>query len=262
MHLNLSDPSNTSFYIPIILSLIIILIFLEFIIHILKNRSDNLNSSLDNTLQQGLVYSQTFIIRKNTLKFRYLLGYVLTRASMWSKSPYLYTLYSTYHKFEITEIGVLYIIDGISAFFAGPFTGNLADKYGRKLFCQLYNFLVIVNTLMRMTGSRSLAYCAQVLTGISGGLIMTVFESWVVSEANKEFGERLLEKERFLKKLFKTQNILDAIMSVVISSLCAISYVILFVIINHFILILFRACGVFSLRFGFRFCFRYLEWFQ
>jgi MFS family permease len=156
---------------------------------------------------------------------------VLTRASMWSKSPYLYTLYSTYHKFEIAEIGVLYIIDAISAFISGPITGNLADKYGRKLFCLLYNLLVIFNTLMRMTGSRSLAYVAQVLTGISGGLIMTVFESWVVSEANKEFGARLLEKERFLKKLFKTQNILDAIMSVLISSLCAISYV---SIILHF----------------------------
>jgi MFS family permease len=225
LELNLSDPSNTSFYITIILLLIIILIFLEFIIHILKNRIDYLNSSIDNTLQQGLIYSHTFILRKNTLKFRYLTGYVLTRASMWSKSPYLYTLYSTYHNFEITEIGLLYIIDAISAFICGPLTGNLADKYGRKLFCQLYNFLVIINTLLRMTGNRQLAYLAQIITGISGGLIMTVFESWVVSEANKEFGVRQLEKERFLKKLFKTQNILDAIMSVVISSICALSYV-------------------------------------
>ena len=223
--INISDPSYTSFYIPIILSLIIILVFLELIIHILKSRQEFLNRSTDNTLQQGLIYSHTFIIRKNTLKFRYLIGYVLTRASISSKSPYLYTLYSTFHKFDISEIGVLYIIDAISAFIAGPITGNLADKYGRKLFCQLYNLLVIINTLLRLSGNRPLAYLAQVLTGISGGLIMTVFESWIVSESNKEFGERTSEKERFLKKLFKTQNILDAIMSVLISSICAISYV-------------------------------------
>jgi hypothetical protein len=76
-----------------------------------------------------------------------------------------------------------------------------------------------------MTGSKPLAYLAQVLTGVSGGLIMTTFESWVVFEANKEFESRKIEKERFLKKLFKTQNILDAIMSIVISSSCAIIYV-------------------------------------
>ena len=64
---NISDPSYTSFYVPIILSLIMILGFLEFIIHILKSRQEFLNRTTDNTLQQGLIYSHTFIIRKNTL---------------------------------------------------------------------------------------------------------------------------------------------------------------------------------------------------
>ena len=125
----------------------------------------------------------------------------------------------------MAEIGVLYIIDGISALIAGPITGSLADKFGRRLFCQFYNFLVIANLLLRMTGSKPIAYLAQVLTGIGGGLIMTTFESWVVFEANKDFDQRIVEKERFLKKLFKTQTILDAIMSIVISAFCAITYV-------------------------------------
>jgi MFS family permease len=225
LQINLSDPSSTGYYIPVILLFVVLLILLEFIIHILKNQQNDLNSSLNNTLQQGVIYSQSFIMRKNTLKFRYLTGYILTRAAMWSKSPYLYTLYSTIHGFEMSEIGILYIIDAVSAFIAGPLTGNLADKYGRKLFCQIYNSLIVINTLMRMTGSKPLAYCAQVLTGVSGGLIMTVFESWVVSESIKEFDSRFIERERFLKKLFKTQNILDAIMSVVISALSAVTYV-------------------------------------
>ncbi len=225
IELNSSDPSQTAYYYPIIVLLVVILTVLEFVIYILKFKLEDINSSFNNTLQQGISYSMTFIKRKNTLKFRYLTGYILTRAAMWSKAPYLYTLYSTVHGFTMSEIGVLYIIDAVSAFVAGPITGNLADKYGRRLFCQFYNLLVIANLLMRMTGNQPLAYAAQVLTGIGGGLIMTTFESWVVFEANKEFETRVIEKERFLKKLFKTQTILDAIMSIVISAVCAIIYV-------------------------------------
>ena len=223
--LNSTNPSHVSYYIPIVLVLIIILLLLEFIIYFLKNTIVDMNSSMNNTLQSGISYSPSFIMRKNTLKFRYLVGYTLTRASMWSKAPYLYTLYNVYHGFTISEIGVLYIIDAVSAFISGPITGNLADKYGRKLFSQLYNMLVIVNTLLRMTGNRPLAYLAQVMTGISGGLIMTVFESWVVAESHQEFDFRIVEKERFLKKLFKTQNILDAVMSMILSAICAVAYV-------------------------------------
>ena len=225
IELNSSDPSQTAYYYPIIVLLVVLLTVLEFVIYILKFKLEDINSSFNNTLQQGISYSMTFIKRKNTLKFRYLTGYILTRAAMWSKAPYLYTLYSTVHGFTMSEIGVLYIIDAVSAFVAGPITGNLADKYGRRLFCQFYNLLVIANLLMRMTGNQPLAYGAQVLTGIGGGLIMTTFESWVVFEANKEFETRVIEKERFLKKLFKTQTILDAIMSIVISAVCAIIYV-------------------------------------
>jgi MFS family permease len=228
IQLNLSDPSLTSFYYPIILFLITILILLQFIIFFLKHRKDDFQqegASENNTLLLGCSYSNTFILRKNNLKFSYLCGYILTRAGMWSKAPYLYTLYSTYHGFQVQEIGVLYVIDAVSAFIAGPITGGLADKFGRKLFCQLYNLLVILNIFLRMTGNIPLAYVAQILTGIGGGLINTTFESWLVAEAHKDFGHYEVEKERFLKKLFKTQVILDAVMSIVISAICAIVYV-------------------------------------
>lgn len=225
IQLNFTDPSVASYYYPLIAGLIVVLLILNFISNFIKNTNYDPNASMNNTLQQGMNYSATFIKRKNNLKVRYLAGYILTRAAMWSKAPYLYTLYSTIHGFTISEIGVLYIIDAVAAFIAGPITGSLADKYGRRLFCQLYNALVIVNLLLRMTGTKPLAYTAQVLTGIGGGLISTVFESWIVFEAHKDFATHEVERDRFLKKLFKTQTVLDAIMSIVISALCAMAYV-------------------------------------
>jgi MFS family permease len=229
IELNFDDPGQISYYYPTILLLFAMLILLNFIIYYLKEKnSADVNASMNNTLQAGVSYSMTFINKKNDLKFRYLLGYVLTRAAMWTKAPYLYTLYNTVHGFSMSEIGILYIIDAVTAFVAGPITGSLADKYGRRLFCQIYNLLVIVNLLMRMTGDKTTAYFAQVLTGVGGGLITTVFESWLVYEANKEFKNREVEKVRFLKKLFRTQNVLDAIMSIFLSAICALAYVIIY----------------------------------
>ena len=143
---------------------------------------------------------------------------------MWAKAPYLYTLFMTVHKFTFAEIGILYLVDAIAALIFGPITGQLADKYGRKLFCHCYNFSIILNLLLRMEGSRLLAYIAQIVTGFGAGLICTTFEAWVVSESEKEFGGFRLEAERFRKRLFKSSNVYDAACSIVTSIICAFIY--------------------------------------
>ena len=223
IEINLTDPSKNSYYYPVLCGIVFILVLVELLIVLLKD-NDDLNSSMNNTCQSNVSYSMTFIRKKNALKFRYLFAFILTRAAMWSKAPYLYTLYSTVHKFTMSEIGILYLIDAVAAFIFGPITGQFADKYGRRLFCHFYNFSIILNLLLRMAGTRPLAYLSQIVTGIGAGLINTTFEAWVVSEAGKDFGNYIIERDRFLKKLFRTQNILDAVMSIVISGVCAVIY--------------------------------------
>ena len=220
---NFTDPSQNSYYYPILSGIVLIIVIIELAILLLKD-NDDVNSSMNNTCQSNVSYSITFIKKKNALKFRYLFAYILTRAAMWSKAPYLYTLYSTVHQFTMSEIGILYLIDAVAAFICGPITGQFADKYGRRLFCHVYNFSIILNLLLRMAGTKPLAYVSQIITGIGAGLINTTFEAWVVSEARKDFGTYEIERDRFLKKLFRTQNILDAIMSIVISGVCAVIY--------------------------------------
>ena len=89
----------------------------------------------------------------------------------------------TVHKFSMAEIGILYLVDAVTALICGPITGQLADKYGRRMFCHFYNWSIIINLLLRMQGNRFLAYLAQVVTGFGAGLISTTFEAWVVSES-------------------------------------------------------------------------------
>ena len=211
------DPSHPTFYYPIIIGYLSIMILLYFITSFLKSKfsqpelSKSAGSFFQETLDPTKNYNVTIIEKKNSLKARYIIAFVLTRASMWAKSPYLYTLFTNIHGFTMAEIGVLYIIDGISALISGPILGNLADIFGRKLFCLMYCVTTALNLAIRLTGNRPMAYCAQILTGIGAGLINTTFESWVNCSARETFKdasnypeENFKAMERFLKKLFKT----------------------------------------------------------
>ena len=225
--LNLTDPSKNSYYIPILTGIATILLIIQLIIWLikeLKKGPDDTNASMDNTFQPNVSYPSILATKKNSLKSRYLIAYVLTRSAMWAKAPYLYTLFMTVHKFSMSEIGILYLVDAVAALICGPITGQLADKYGRRKFCHYYNFSIILNLLLRMQGSRPLAYLAQVVTGFGAGLICTTFEAWVVYESEKEFQGYHREAERFRKRLFKNANILDASVSIITSIICAIVY--------------------------------------
>lgn len=218
------NPASYSYYFPIIIGIFIALGLLQFVIMYFQDNSD-LNYSLNNTLSVNGNFSRTFINNKNSLRFRYMLAYLLTRASVWAKSPYIWSMYLFYHKFTIPEIGILYVIDGVSALIFGPITGNFADIFGRKRFCQFYNISVCINLALRLTGDHTMAYISQIVTGIGAGLANTSFESWVVSESFNEFKHHLEEREKFLKKLFKSINIFDACTSIIISTFAAVVFV-------------------------------------
>ena len=219
-----SDPFNPSYYFPVLIGIGVVIGLVQIIIFFLKQQLTQEEAD-DATLNKSRAYSLNLSKRKDSLWFRYLLGYISARASMWAKSPYLYMLYATYQKFTMGEIGVLYALDAGSALVCGPIFGNLADVYGRKKFSILYSILVFTNLSLRLTGIKMLAYVAQIITGIGAGIVMTAFEAWVVCEANKEFRMHQSEKDKFLKKLFKSQNLIDACSSIIVSGACAISYV-------------------------------------
>lgn len=237
------DPSNYLYYVPVIIAIMSVSGVFQLIIMYLQDSNTDQNLSLNYSLEVG-EYSYTMIQKKNNLKFRYIFAYLLTRASVWSKSPYIWSMYLFYHKFTIPEIGILYVIDAVSALIFGPITGNLADMFGRKRFCQFYNITTILNLALRLTGDQKLAYLAQVLTGVGAGLITTSFESWVVSESIKEFKTLEMEREKFLKKLFKTVNMYDAGISIVCSVLAALVYTLYGVLAPIILSIIFSIFGM------------------
>ena len=226
--LNFSDPSQNSYYIPILITICAILLIIELFTILAKEyKSDSYqdnNISMNRTLQNNMSYPSLIIINKNKLKTGYLLAYLLARAAMWAKAPYIYTLFMSVHKFSFLEIGRLYLVDAVSALIFGPITGQLADKYGRKKFCRFYNYSVLINIILRLLGDRLTAYLAQIVTGFGSGLINTTFEAWVVSESDREFMGYGKEAERFRRKLFVKANLYDEIISILILIICAVVY--------------------------------------
>jgi len=177
------------------------------------------------------------------LRFKYLVASILVKAATWVKAPYLFALYNRLHKFTRADIGLLYCLDNIASLIFGPIIGSLCDLLGRKKFCVLYSFLVISHIGLRLTGDRTLAIFAQIITGISGVILDTSFESWLNFESsllfsNDEEGKRA--KNSFLREVFSKQIQVDCFSSIALTGVATVLYM------NYGIFYPFYLCIVFS----------------
>ena len=131
--LNFYGPSKNSYYFPILLGIAIILLLIQLIINTIKGYEKkkylyiNFDLSMNSIFLKGKQYPENIHIieikkESENLITRYLIAFVLTRSAMWSKAPYLYTLFMTVHKFSFAENGILYLVEIFSALILGPST--------------------------------------------------------------------------------------------------------------------------------------------
>ena len=230
--LNLSDPSKNSYYFPILLGISIIFLLIQLIIKNYQKKKYpyiDVKESFDNIFKKDKIYPKNIHIEEikiesEVLSARYLIAFVLIRSAMWSKAPYLYTIFTTVHKFSFAEISILYLVSAVAVLILFPITRQLSDRYSRKLFCHIYNVNTIIYSLSLIQGSRPLVYLAQFCSGFGVGFITTTFEEWVLSESERIFGNLKEEAERFRTNLFVKSNIYDAVVSTITCILCAFIY--------------------------------------
>ena len=253
LSLNLSDPSKDSYYFPILIAIALILVIINLLLIYVKEIKNESNTegnvSMDRTLDNNRTYPSILETNKKNLRIKYLVAYTITRSAMWAKAPYIYTLFMTLQKFSFAEIGDLYLIDAVAALIFGPITGQLADRYGRRKLCNFYNITIILNILLRMEGSKVLAYVAQIVTGMAAGLINTTFEAWLVYESDKAFGGFKKEAERYRKRLFKDINLYDVYISIITSFSCAFIYSYLGIFAPFWVSIILTAIAFFVIFF-------------
>ena len=223
--LNFSDPSKNSYYFPFIIIIIIILFLFQIIKDYFFKKVQNLIDSFDIELEPNESYDFSIVTRKESLRIRYLIAFIITRCAMWAKAPYLYYLFMIVHKFSFVEIGFLFLIREIGGLFFGTIIYKLALKSRRKLLCHIFNFITIINVLLLIQGSRILAYLAIIISsGFGAGFISSTFEAWLLTESEMIFHNYPNVKQRFLKRTLKKSYIYDAINSIITCFICSFIY--------------------------------------
>jgi hypothetical protein len=208
------EVSNASYYYPFIIAFIIMFAIIEVILGLFKmqeNEKDQKNE------KESFIANEEYITKGRELKKKYMVVYLLCKSAMWAKAPYTFMLFSTYYKFTIPEIGVLYLIDAVFALIAGPFLGVLSDTFGRKFTCGLYSMSNITAMCLRLSGFVPCAYTAQFFTGVFGGILSTSYEAWLNYEITKIYGENKKEEDKFRKYIFSKILFYDSLLSITVT---------------------------------------------
>lgn len=226
------DVSDASYYYNYILLFTFVFIIVQGLILVFRKK-DELEykaDTPDSAMLEGGVRDYTYYLKGKELKKIYMLGFLLAKSAMWAKAPYTFILFSTLHKLNIGEIGVLYLIDAVFSLISGPFLGVLADTFGRKRMAMIYPMQTILVIMFRVTGNVPIAYFAQAITGFGGGILATCFESWLNYEMTKLYGDNKSYIDMFRKNIFSSVMFYDSILSLAVTIISAI----IFVINNNF----------------------------
>mmetsp|Transcript_10469 Transcript_10469/g.25508 ORF Transcript_10469/g.25508 Transcript_10469/m.25508 type:complete len:483 (+) Transcript_10469:33-1481(+) len=116
----------------------------------------------------------------------YLAVYFMSVMGDWLQGPYVYALYEHY-QFSKQQIAWLFIVGFGSSMIFGPFAGQAADKYGRKMSCMIYCALYIVSCMTKHSPDFYVLLFGRLTGGMATSILFSSFESWYVSEHNKSF---------------------------------------------------------------------------
>jgi MFS transporter, MFS domain-containing protein family, molybdate-anion transporter len=94
----------------------------------------------------------------------------------------MYALFHDEKNLSDTTVAALYATVYLSAAVASPFSGFLADRFGRRAAGLAFCILHSAASLTVISSSLAVIYLGRVLAGIALTLLWTVFESWMVTE--------------------------------------------------------------------------------
>jgi MFS family permease len=109
-------------------------------------------------------------------------------------------------------VAFLFMIGFLSAGISASFTGAFADRYGRRLACLAYCVIYSISCLTLLSDRLPVLFFGRVLGGMSGTLLYSVFESWMVAEFNRLM---LVEAEATLSGIFSTMTMLNSLVAIV-----------------------------------------------
>eukprot|EP01061_Rhynchopus_euleeides_P002052 TRINITY_DN11563_c0_g1_i1.p1 TRINITY_DN11563_c0_g1~~TRINITY_DN11563_c0_g1_i1.p1 ORF type:complete len:458 (+),score=180.60 TRINITY_DN11563_c0_g1_i1:176-1549(+) len=115
---------------------------------------------------------------------QFVVVFLIMMMADWLQGPTVYKLYEHYG-FTRQENAVLFVAGFGSSMVFGAFAGTLADKYGRKLCCQVYGVTYGLCCVTKHFNDFRVLMLGRILGGFSTSILWSAFESWMISEHNK-----------------------------------------------------------------------------
>jgi hypothetical protein len=234
MYNNSVEDTNTfNYYLGFIIILAIIYIAVILLVDFIKNHNEEankINATLDYyaVAEGGLqIIHDQLTFEQKALRWKFLFASSVIKAAIWIKAPYTFALFNRVHGFSRSEVGIIEALGSVTSLILSPIIGSMCDMYGRKKFCVMYCLCTILHICLRVTGDRTLAYFASVVTGICSVLIDTSFEPWLIYEANNLFEDDALgekQKNSFLRELFSRQVNIDCLISILLTGVATYLY--------------------------------------
>ncbi|KAK9421835.1 hypothetical protein SUNI508_05436 [Seiridium unicorne] len=110
--------------------------------------------------------------------------YLLVMGSEWLQGPYMYSLLRDEKQLAPSIVAILYTATYGAAAASAPWTGYLADKFGRRTACITFCAIHSLASISVLFDRVEILVLGRVLGGIGVTLLWTAFESWMISEHN------------------------------------------------------------------------------
>jgi len=143
----------------------------------------------------------------------YLIVYILMVAGDWLQGPYVYALYKHYG-FGIADIGTLFIAGFGASMFFGTIAGAGADKLGRRNGCLAYAVIYSMSCMTKHSPNYNVLMLGRLFGGIATSLLFSAFESWMVSEHNRQFGHDPEYSKTALEQTFSRITMCNGLVAV------------------------------------------------
>ncbi|KAL1602643.1 hypothetical protein SLS60_006060 [Paraconiothyrium brasiliense] len=123
--------------------------------------------------------------RVRQLKWKFLPVFLLVNGADWLQGPYIYPIYKDEKGLAESMVALLFMVGFLSGGISASFAGTIADRFGRKAGCLAYCVIYSCSCLTLLTDRIEVLFLGRILGGVSGTLLYSVFESWLVAEYNK-----------------------------------------------------------------------------
>jgi MFS family permease len=109
-------------------------------------------------------------------------------------------------------VAALFMTGFLAGAVSASFTGNLADRYGRRLACLVFCVIYSLSCLTLLSDDIVILFIGRMLGGVSTTLMYSVFESWMVTEFNKQFPD---EPGSTLSGIFSIMTTLNTVVAII-----------------------------------------------